>query len=287
MLEYVKIGADPELFAFDKKTGKPVSVHDLLPGTKHEPLPVPRGAIQVDGVAAEFNIKPARNQREFVTNIKNVSKLLQKALSLKNEHLELRAVPTVLFDKEYFDNLPFEAKMLGCEPDFSAYTGLANMKPETDKPMRTGSGHVHVQFLSQLLERQKDVLSRDHMYKCCELTKQLDAVLLPSSLVWDSDTQRRELYGAPGAFRPKKYGLEYRTLSNAWLRADWTTKFVFDATYNTVTQYLQGLDTKENLKKALAGSNSFIGFCNALESVGIPSVTSYAPKEVIEAMVNG
>jgi hypothetical protein len=45
----------------------------------------------------------------------------------------------------------------------------------------------------------------------------LDNVILPFEKYWDKDTERRKLYGKPGAFRPKPYGCEYRVLSNAWV----------------------------------------------------------------------
>jgi hypothetical protein len=64
----ILIGADPELFVFTR-SGKPVSAHDLIPGTKYEPHEVGNGAVQVDGVAAEFNIDPAANEDEFFFNI--------------------------------------------------------------------------------------------------------------------------------------------------------------------------------------------------------------------------
>ncbi len=38
--------------------------------------------------------------------------------------------------------------------------------------------------------------------------------------MYDKDTERRGMYGKAGAFRPKPYGVEYRTLSNAWLSND-------------------------------------------------------------------
>lgn len=61
------VGADPELFVSDN--GKLVSCHGLLPGTKAEPHRVERGAVQVDGMAAEFNIDPAGDEETFITNL--------------------------------------------------------------------------------------------------------------------------------------------------------------------------------------------------------------------------
>ena len=66
----ILVGADPELFL--AKNGQFVSAHNLLPGTKYEPFPVKSGAIQVDGMAAEFNIDPVENEDSFLSSLETV-----------------------------------------------------------------------------------------------------------------------------------------------------------------------------------------------------------------------
>jgi hypothetical protein len=232
MKKKILIGCDPELFVFSGDT--PVSAHDLLPGTKHNPCTVPKGAVQVDGVAAEFNITPASTGREFVASIRNVVRILDKMVKVKNPNFVLRAVPSVTFDKDYFANLPADAKALGCEPDYNAYTLDVNKKPETTKPFRTGSGHIHIGWEGC----NQDDLS--YIDTCTGLVKELDFGLYRQSLAWDSDETRMELYGQPGAFRFKPYGLEYRVLSNRWLINEGLTRFVYDATKNITARYLAG-----------------------------------------------
>lgn len=275
----IKIGCDPELFAFDGDT--PVSVHGILPGNKVFPHRVPKGAIQVDGVAAEFNITPARNSTEFLLNIKHVTRLMSRILHNKNPNLKLRAVPTALFSQEYFDSLPFMAKELGCEPDYSAYTLKENPKPKTDKPFRTASGHVHIQFRDPPVDDPHDW---NHMADCGALCQHLDNVLLPVSRLWDNDEERRQLYGSAGSFRPKTYGVEYRVLSNRWIDADWTIKYVFDTVYKVTEEFIVGTDVSDLVKKAANRTNSMKGFVNALASVGLPDFNNYAPKEVVESL---
>lgn len=228
----VSIGADPELFAFIGDAA--ISVHDLLPGTKFHPMPVPRGAIQVDGVAAEFNIAPAESRKEFIKNIKHVRGIMERILTAKNKAITLVAVPTVHFSDEYFKALPKETLALGCEPDYNAYTGKPNPKPKTTKPMRTGSGHVHIGWSNC------DPKSSDYVATVTGLVKELDFVLYSQSDRWDKDKERAELYGQPGAFRFKPYGLEYRVLSNKWLDNDKVMAFVHDAAKNVTTRYLKG-----------------------------------------------
>ena len=57
----ILIGADPELFVM--KNGKFHSADDLIPGSKDEPYPVENGAVKVDGMALEFNIRPALDEK--------------------------------------------------------------------------------------------------------------------------------------------------------------------------------------------------------------------------------
>lgn len=216
------IGADPELFCRDKLTGKFISAHDLIPGTKISPHPVNLGAIQRDGVAAEFNIYPAETRDQFVNNIQTVMSELESFLP---DHIELVAEPTAYFDKEYFDALPQTPKLLGCTPDWNAYTGQNNYPPSTDETFRTGSGHVHVGFVDFA-----DIYDDDHIRLCCQVVKQLDVALYYPSLSWDKDMKRRELYGKIGSFRPCPYGVEYRPLSNAYLRDVQLIEYVYDQT---------------------------------------------------------
>lgn len=233
--DFIKIGCDPELFA--KRRGRFVSVHDILPGTKTTPCIVANGAVQVDGVSAEFNIRPAKTSEEFVDNINSVIKTMEKIISLKAEGITLVAEPTATFGVEYFNSLPEFSKALGCEPDYSAYTGKPNPKPETNEPFRTGSGHVHIQMHPDD-KMVNHIHSPEYMENCASLVRDLDVSLYQASKSWDKDEKRMSLYGKPGSFRPKTYGVEYRVLSNAWLRSKGATKYVFDAALETTKYFL-------------------------------------------------
>jgi len=273
----ILIGADPELFAYDKETGIPKSVHDILPGDKLHPIIVPRGAIQVDGVAAEFNINPTEDERTFMTNIKSVRRILDSILAAKDNKLELKAVPVAYFPKNYFESLPSYSKALGCEPDYSAYTKDVNPKPVTDEPFRTGSGHVHIGWTAG---KERD---KEHFEQCCEIVKELDFVLYNSSLLWDNDEKRRQLYGAPGAFRPKAYGLEYRVLSNAWLNERATQRFIFHASRAVTKSFFNGkrLSGLYNFNKF-----KFKDFCSFLRENGMPDVMTYYSRHKLRAALH-
>jgi hypothetical protein len=236
----ILLGCDPELFIHNKKTTRPVPAYGLLPGTKQEPHMVPLGAIQVDGCAAEFNINPAKNLAEWWDNIYLVKQRLDRMVRDINADLELKASPVVYFTRRDWSKLPPEAKELGCEPDFSAYTRQANPAPDAGGMMRTGSGHVHISW-----GEAAPALTPEYMEKCAELVRRLDNVMIPQSKKWDADTKRAELYGKPGAFRPKPYGLEYRVLSNAWLNHGTSVIYVYKTIYEITKDWFEGKKEEE------------------------------------------
>lgn len=253
------IGCDPELFVRNKTTGKFISAHSLIPGTKQLPHSVKYGAVQRDGVAAEFNIQPALSLDAFSRNIFETYNELLRMVKNRSKDYELVATPTATFEGEYFKHaVPPHAKLLGCDPDFDAYSGITNDKPVTKEPVRTGAGHIHVGWAK---EGQSFNPDEEHVWKCREMVKQLDAALYVPSLLWDNDDKRRTLYGKIGAFRPKPYGFEYRPLSNAWVLEPDLHKFIFNTVQLALANYDKGIfyfdvpDYEENIKAIRRGHN--------------------------------
>ena len=230
-MQDITIGCDPELFLRNPNNGRIVSAHNKGKGTKSDPFPVEGGAIQVDGTALEINIRPASSMVEFTQRIESVT----KALLEMNPGYELAAVPVAEFAQAYFDKLPMRAKELGCEPDFDAWTGEVNSPPDMMLPMRTGAGHIHVGWTEG-----KDPHEPQHYLDCCVVAKQLDYYLGVNSLLWDPDDRRRSMYGKAGCFRPKPYGVEYRVLSNAWLRSLELQRWVYIASRKAMKDFMDG-----------------------------------------------
>lgn len=231
----ILIGADPEIFV--TRGGVNVSAHDLIPGTKKNPFKVKNGAVQIDGTALEFNIEPAATADQFVLHIQTVMQQLSEMVKDKDASVDFAISPSVVYSKDIFSKIPESALELGCEPDYNAYTGLENERPSSERlkgfeTMRTGSGHVHIGWT-----KNADPFDPAHFADCRILTKVLDAVLGSAALNWDTDRQRVKLYGAPGSFRPKPYGMEYRVLSNAWLKDPALVRFVYSVT-RQVTEIL-------------------------------------------------
>ena len=216
------LGCDPELFL--KRDGLPISGHDIIPGTKDKPSPVEGGAIQADGTAAEFNTDPIPlegTSQNFIKGVGTVVKQLSKVATAAGAQLSF--TPVQEYPEEYIKSLPKIAVELGCDPDYSAYTGEVNPRPNGEVNFRTGSGHLHFGWV-------KDVppLHPEHFQICCDFVKILDRFIGLYMTIIDSDDRRRSLYGKAGAFRPKSYGVEYRTPSNAWVKDNSTRAAIFE-----------------------------------------------------------
>jgi hypothetical protein len=227
-----KIGADPELFVF--RNGEPISAHNLIPGTKADPFPVPGGAVQVDGTAAEFNINPATTFDEFNYNIESV---LENLRALLPDDCELRAVPVVVWPEEYFSTLPFVATELGCMPDFDAWTGRRNPKPrlKSNPTLRTAAGHIHIGFTEGA-----SLQDTKHIMAARQMAQLMDLHVGAWSVEVDTDKTRRQLYGKAGACRYKTYGVEYRTLSNFWVLSTNLRRDVWDRTMVACEAFFEG-----------------------------------------------
>lgn len=227
----ILVGCDPELFVIGPD-GKPVSAYGMSKGTKAKPEKVAKGAVQVDGMALEFNIDPASSGEEFSNNIDIV---LREMITFIPGNHTLDARPVAEFSAEYMKTRCAAEVELGCDPDYNAYTGEPNPRPNGKVNFRTGSGHIHIGWTEGM-----DPMDPDHFEACRMITRELDYTLGYVSMIWDQDAKRRKLYGAAGAFRPKPYGVEYRTLSNAWVTNEKLRKFIFDIVQKTCNNLEKG-----------------------------------------------
>jgi len=225
----ILVGCDPEVFV--RKGGTFLSAFGLIQGDKKNPQKVNRGAVQVDGMALEFNIDPAHSEDEFCLNVQDVFATMCSMVP----GYEVIATPVAHFDPEYMKTQPKEALELGCDPDYNAWTKMANIKPNGERPMRTASGHIHIGWT-----HDEHIDDLNHRNRCDMVTQQLDFYLGLGSLAYDNDTERREMYGKAGCCRYKSYGVEYRTLSNAWLRSEKLMRWAYRNTIAGVERVMAG-----------------------------------------------
>lgn len=200
----IKLGCDPEVFMADLNGHLRASI-GRIGGTKHLPMALPLGdgyCVQEDNVAMEFNIPPASGAREYVESI-------QKTLNFLSEGIKARygfqIVPLSAASWPEEELQSAQAQTFGCDPDYNAWTGKKNPRPNaSDKNLRSCGGHVHIGY-------------EDKNFNGIELIKNLDKRLAVASVLMDDGDLRKQLYGKGGAYREKPYGVEYRTLSNFWI----------------------------------------------------------------------
>ena len=211
------IGADPEIF-IENNAGI-ISAHGMVEGTKEEPQPVEKGALQVDGTALEFNINPTVSPKEFQENLVCVLNILERQIGENNRFSKTN---TYTFPENVWKNIPEDNRILGCEPELNCYTGAILEKYHIPDRVRTVSGHIHVGIPGIT----DDIYEEEGEAQRFNIVKNLDATLGLLSLCWD-DMERKKYYGDFGACRLKEYGVEYRVLGNHWLFDPILTKVVY------------------------------------------------------------
>ena len=206
----MRLGTDPEIFLCDN-TGKHYAINGYINAGKANPMQIPDMppgfTLQEDNVALEYGVPPAANAEEFAHHIRAV---MEKSREYIPSNLDFSKLSCTIFTDDQLKH-PM-AKVFGCEPDWNAYTRKHNPRPVPTHPgLRSAGGHIHVETK---LPTIKTVTS-------------MDLFLGVPSVVMDDGQLRKQLYGKAGAFRPKKYGVEYRTLSNFWVLDDKLIKWVW------------------------------------------------------------
>jgi len=204
----VKIGGDPEFFIANGK--EMVASCDLIGGTKGAGIPFDESLGKSakwleDNVAVELNFDPQDDWSSATQMIIEVAKGMGRALKAKSLYPVIK--PVIPFRPHVLTNP--KALVFGCDPDFCAYDKdpkkARTLETETFKDLRFAGGHLHLSYDN-----------RDEVphYAVAMI---LDAIVGLSLVKWDKQGERRSRYGLAGLFRPKSYGIEYRTPSNFWL----------------------------------------------------------------------
>jgi hypothetical protein len=246
-MKFLSIGSDPEAFLRNSK-GELVSAIGLVPGTKSVPYKTTNGSVQHDNILAEFNSKPANSLADFINNHRLIIGDLTDIL--KPLDLRLDFIASALCSDELLSD-PI-SRIAGCDPDFDAWNLCRNTPASyTFTSLRAAGGHVHIAF-DQSVNNPKARI---------DFVRSLDMVLGVPSVLIDNDSARRTVYGKAGSFRPKDTinsldgvnfdpydGVEYRTLSNFWLKSESYMAFIWNGV-ERVYNNLEELSDKANFYK--------------------------------------
>lgn len=214
------LGTDPELFF--EKNGKVIGAEKVLPGDG-ELVSNWRGVLGktvLDGVQAEFNLAATFCRETLGSQIAQAFCTLRTHLkSMDGVKISFRS--NVEVDREELDSLSPKSRILGCAPSMNYYVNGSGIgvDPETYRK-RSAGGHMHFGLTPYRISLPNQI----------ECVPVLDAIVGNTCVMLDRDplaAERRQVYGRAGEYRLPPHGLEYRTLSNFWLRNYKLMHFVF------------------------------------------------------------
>lgn len=221
-LEAITVGADPE-FILEDENG---NVALFSAEQSQYSIVMSQATLGADYGLMEFRPPYAKSPKLLLEQLD----LLHKHFALSFTKLKIKEVEAVVFDhkiarirsqmedehvdfgveilKEYTHEsaISLEDESSYFDVSLSAYDEPLFKPPRTD--LLSAGGHIHIggTFVKILsLPQIKEYIRR------------IDALVLPlcTSVETAAAALRTEVYGAPGEFRIKPYGLEYRTPSNA------------------------------------------------------------------------
>lgn len=109
------IGADPELFIINEKTGKVVSSIGLIPGEKGDPYigeDMPKGfGLETDNILAEFNIPPVTNCQSFINALNYMKDYIKNYVKKINPDYGIKCSAYELVDESQLQSE--EAQLFG------------------------------------------------------------------------------------------------------------------------------------------------------------------------------
>lgn len=231
-----KLGCDPEIFLVDATEALRASC-GLIGGTKEFPRPIEgleEGfAVQEDNVAIEFNIPPASSKQEWNDYLVRALAKLREEVGYQDLHFSQESA--AFFPK---DQLTDPAALeFGCDPDYNAwFDGRINPKPKADDDtLRSCGGHLHI-----------GIGRCPNKEDACNLIKLMDLHASVPAVLMDKGFLRKKLYGKAGAFRPKMYGVEYRSLSNFWVFEEKFRNWAYDVTARALVDWQEGRYVSED-----------------------------------------
>lgn len=235
------VGSDPEIFVEDD-TGKVIPAFEFL-GSKSNPNIGPKSVsggngekpIYWDGFQAEFETKAEGCLGWQVDSVQAGLKGVMQFARKYNPKAKLSSKTVVDVMPEMLKTAKEEHVQFGCMPSLNVYNMKGNTGDGRETPFRPAGGHIHIGFYEGQYPTEKGMKIA---------VKALDAILgvaCVSLFAKFDNPVRRTMYGLAGEYRLPKHGLEYRTLSNAWLIHPMLMNIVFDVARKAVTFGLKGL----------------------------------------------
>lgn len=229
----ITLGSDPEFAFVNSVTGKAVSAHGLIGGTKKQPTDIGEGCgKQEDGVMAELTIPPCSTEEEFVYYIMYGKNYFNNIIKKVNPHYECVSLSSQHYNSE--DLQAKEVREFGCDPSYCIYTSRESVRPSAEEvgDLRSAGFHIHIGVPTHL-----DIPQIENLIFLMDVFCGLPSVLT------DGDMERKRLYGNAGDFRFKYLNdqditlVEYRTLGGANHRTPEHIAFFYQQTMAAVRTF--------------------------------------------------
>ena len=212
----ITFGTDPEFMLMQK--GKHHSAIGIVQGSIENRISIKGHEFYYDNVLAECAVKPGKNKKQTLKNIKECLGIYSDMVS----PFELVAQASQEYPASQLKHP--DAKNAGCEPDMCVYEMEMQDPPRSEMKngrLRTCGGHIHLG--SKMLQDDGPAPIR--------VIQMADLFLgIPSLWIDNDETSpvRRNLYGQAGRYRVKPYGIEYRSLGNFWFKSPKIAEWVYD-----------------------------------------------------------
>lgn len=226
----IVFGCDPEFFF--RKGKEIVGAEIVLPKDGlydgNETYP---NKIIIDGVQAELNPQPNTCRESLGFNIADSFKALKNHLQ-NFKGIGIDFSQTIQLSDEDFDKLSDGSKKFGCMPSKNSYNGGRDGRIRVNPAnyrYRSAGGHIHI--------GGREFLPKGIFDNPIRIVQMMDILVGNTMVLIDRDPgniERRKVYGQAGEFRLPPHGVEYRTLSNFWLRSYQLMSLVMGLTRHAV-----------------------------------------------------
>lgn len=292
----VQLGTDPEFFFLKKDTGEVFPADKLLPSVlKKRTLykdawnskgfgiasQIPTVEAHFDGLQGELTLKETLCRQYLISRLREGMRAMHKLAENNDLVLDISSAKTIT--KEILADATPEARNFGCDMDFISWLGGMPNTLGVDPLnhfIRYSGGHIHVGFVDYAGE-DNHVYNRYKMHfkgastldKVREIliNEKLRVVQLMDYLVGNTmvlldqspeSTLRRQLYGKAGVFRAPPHGIEYRVLSNFFLRHPALFSLVLALSREVIAAFLTSSEHVDTIMAAVPPEDIIVAINN-------------------------
>jgi len=227
------IGSDPEMFVVNKNTKEIIPAFKFLKDKENaDKCGQSNNKLYWDGFQAEFETRPGTCLQEQVNDIERMLRLLKTLSVAHDKDAIVSSATTMDVSVDDLENGKEEHVQFGCFPSYNIY-GMEGIKMHgREVPFRSAGGHLHFGIGKH---------SEENIAKMVKALDAICAVACVSFFANMDNSRRRTMYGLAGEYRLPPHGMEYRTLSNAWLCHPLAAHMVFDLARKSLMFGLRGL----------------------------------------------